>query len=326
MSLHTEGATTHTSEECARKTRWGLWLVAIVVLPAGLFWLSSFQGTMRRVLMLTTADPNILGLVTSASMEPITVTLHTRRPATSADGVQVIPGKPTTQIVERKMTFKAPAAYFSVLDLKEGPAGPQRVGFSVWSGTFEPFQPDRLRELQARHELQKSGTDKSAVLAVENSAIRRRMRETGEYELHFEVTNIFRPLLSERQRVLRNQVERHPDRPCNRELLPDFGLERLSIPDSVRPRESCLAAPQGERNRVHYRHTNPDGTISFIVICRGGGVNRSGQPVLAARCQMRGYFRSWPLVAWVDSSRPELFTPTFEQINTFLNSVAEAPL
>jgi hypothetical protein len=321
MSLHTEGA---SSQGFVRKTRWSVWLVATAVLLASLFWLSSFQSTMRRVLMLTTADPDVLGLVASASLEPITVTLRTRRPATSTDGVQVVPGKPTSQVIERKIAFKAPAAYFSVLDLKEGPTGPQRVGFSVWSGSFEPFQPDVIREREARVAAQKPGADKRPT-RPEQREIARRMRATGEYELKFEVTNIFRPLLTERQRVLRSLVERYPERPCNRELLPDIGLERLTIPDSVRPGESCLAAPQVERNRVHYRKANPDGTVVFIVICRGGGVNRSGQRVLAARCQMQSYFRSWPLFAWVDSSRPELFSPTFERINTFLSSVAETP-
>lgn len=321
MSLHTEGA---NSQAYVRKKRWG-WLVAIVFVLASLFWLSGFQNTTRRVLMLTTADPDVLGLVASTSMEPVTITLHTRRPATNADGVQVTPGKPTSQVVERKIAFKAPAAYFSVLDLKEGPAGGQRVGFSVWSGTFEPFQPDVIREREARVAAQKSGADKSPT-RPEQREIARRMRATGEYELKFEVTNIFRPLLTERQRVLRSLVERYPERPCNRELLPDIGLERLTIPDSVRPGESCLAAPQVERNRVHYRNTNEDGTINFIAICGGGGVNRSGQPVLSKRCAMQGYFRSWPLFALVDSSRPELFNSTFQRITSFLTSVADEPL
>ena len=305
-------------------SRRALCFVVIGVLLAGLFSLSSLQGAVRRVLMLTTADPDALGLVASASMEPITVTLHTRRPAGSADIEQATPGAPEPKVIDRRITFKAPAAYFNILDLKEGPTGPQRVGFSVWSGTFEPFQPDVIREREARVAAQKPGADKRAA-RPENGKIAQRIRATGEHELKFEVTNIFRPPLAERQRVLRSLVERHPDRPCNRELLPDIGLERLSVPDDVRPRESCLAAPQVERNRVHYRKVNSDGTIGLIVVCHGGGVNRSGQRVLARRCLMQSHFRSWPLFVWVDSGRPDLFLPHFERITAFLASVSEGP-
>lgn len=94
-----------------------------------------------RTLMLTTADPSVLGLVGTTSMEPLTISLHTKRPEKEMRGnSEYVTGR----TIDRKITFTAPTAYYSVLDLKEGPAGPQRVGFSVWSKSFDPAQPDRM--------------------------------------------------------------------------------------------------------------------------------------------------------------------------------------
>src|SRR5262249_18520788 len=123
----------------------GALALALVTSP---WWLGGARDAMRRAMLMTTAAPDALGLVGTASMEPITVALHTRRPET------IVVSGPTGQrtdrtgrMIDEKLVFNAPAAYFAVLDLKEGPAGPQRVGFSVWSKKFDPARPYLLEAL-----------------------------------------------------------------------------------------------------------------------------------------------------------------------------------
>jgi hypothetical protein len=119
-----------------------------LVLVTSPWWLGGARDAMRRAMLMTTADPDVLRLVATASMNPMTVTLHTNRPETIVvSGPMGERTDRTGRIVDERVVFKAPAAYFSVLDLKEGPAGPQRVGFSVWSSKFDPARPYLLEAL-----------------------------------------------------------------------------------------------------------------------------------------------------------------------------------
>lgn len=271
--------------------------------------------------MMTTADPNVLGLVGTSSMEPFTVAVHTRRTARADDFDPPLRDHPKDQFTEHKVTFRAPAAYYSMLDLKEGPAGPTGVEFSVWNDSFEPYQPDYLRYLQMAHERRQKGSGSETNREWNTRVSPEKLRGTGEHRVSFIVTNAFRPAQRERQRALRISSEPKPDQPCDREFIAETGLRRLSVPDGVSPGESCVTAPALEPNRTHYQRTRSDGSLEFIVICRGGK-DENGEFRLNVNCQLQGYFRHFPVLAQVRSNRPDLFVPTYEKIMSFLDLIA----
>src|SRR6476619_846813 len=109
-----------------------LWLIgggaAVVAAAAGL---GALSDKMRATLMLTTADPGVIGTVQSASLEPVEVVVGTQFEAAATHDALVnrILQKPA---VERDhwIRFRLPATYISMIGKAREDRYPWRIGFS----------------------------------------------------------------------------------------------------------------------------------------------------------------------------------------------------
>lgn len=279
----------------------------IVAALVGLWWSGLVQGAVRRTFLLTTADPDALGQVATTSMEPIEVTLHSRRPE------QVIVRYPnweswerTGRTIDEQITFRVPAAFFSILYLKEGPEGPQEVGFSVWSKKFDPARPDLLKELEIGKASQKNS---------QNGPVAKRVMETGETVIDFSVSNFFTEK-EKHQSDLSKLSRGDEQRPCDTTRDQALSMTVVTIPDQIKSYESCLGG--SSRNAANYTKYADDGSIKFVAKCAGDGPK--GQS-LSGKCRLHGYFRQWPLFAWVKGNAPETWSDTFDNIQQFLETI-----
>jgi hypothetical protein len=270
-------------------------VVGVVVAAAAA--VEPIRKAVLRTLLLTTADPATLGLVGTTSMEPLTISLHTKRPEQVKKGNNWYE---TGRTIDRKVIFTAPAAYYSVLDLKEGPAGPQRVGFSVWSKKFDPAQPDLFDAEAMRRKKDPSYESRSTKY--------HRREQEGEYELRFEVSNRAGLSAEERQRIQSGRSDGDRDRPC--EIGFDAELQMRTI-------EAPPGFPLGERacvrkGGVNFVKLNEDGSIKFTALCTGRDRN----------CQVWGYFHDWPVLVWVRYSQRHDWNDAFDRVQKFLKQIS----
>lgn len=267
--------------------------------------LGFFGDKLRRLLMLTTADPEIIGGVAPTSiLTPVDVTLgSTWETAPKRDAVGRAIGEHVVQR-DRTIVFRLPAAYVSGIGKARKDKYPWRVEFTVWSDTFEPFGPDRL----------------GPRVTVEEKM---RQRNAGPREI--ELTAVYTIEADERQRMLRYHGLRDTDpKPCDRTYDPEIAMTRVTVPSGIKDGDSCLFA-KGE-NGVNYVKRHDDGSIKFIVTCDASGLDRARQPNRPSRCQLRGYFRGRPLFVWVKHSEIRIFDTIYERVTAFLSAHAVGEL
>ena len=281
-------------------------IVGLIATAGGLLLFGQLPTLVKRVFLNTTADPDVLGQVATTSMDPIEVALHTyRREIVRVKGPMGERDDYTGRTINKKIVFKAPAAYFSILDLKEGPGGPQRVGFSVWSEKFDPARPYLVEALRDRKPFAKSDPDNP-------TAGEKRVRETGEYVIDFQLSNY---TLTESNRQLGlERMARGDDRyPCNREADPSLMMEVISVPDGVPATRSCLGGTSV--NAKVYVKRSEEGAIKFVTECSGTRKRRPGI------CRLYGDYRLWPLYVWVQAQRPDTWNAAFDGLHEFLKSI-----
>ena len=237
-----------------------LWLIgggaAVVAAAAGA---GILGDKMRAALMLTTADPGIIGTVQSASLEPVEVVVGTQFEAAATHDEL---GNRINQkaAVERDhwIKFRLPAAAITAVGKAREDKYPWRIGFSVWSNSFEPFMIDLVRSQEDRV---RRGVPRNAP-SRDDDLLQQKMRETGEIVREFELTGTYRPEDYERQRVLRGigLKEGNPSpKPCDRDTDPETGMLRVTVPRGVSHYRSCLSG-KGE-NGVNYARLREDGTV-----------------------------------------------------------------
>ena len=271
---------------------------------------------MRAALMLTTADPGIIGSVQSGSLEPVEVVVGTQfEIAASHDPLgNRIPQKAA---IERDhwIKFRLPAAYINAIGKDREERYPWRIGFSVWSNSFEPFMFDLVRSQEDRV---RRGVPRNAP-SRDDDLLQQKMRETRQTAREFELTGNYRPEDHERQRVLRAIGLKEGDpspKPCDRDVDPETGMLRVTVPHGVSHYQSCLSG-KGEYG-VNYARTREDGTVQYIVECDASGIGRDGKPRQPQRCRLLGYFRVWPLVIWVEHADRASFGAILDRVVGFL--------
>lgn len=279
------------------------------VVASGLIFADALQTGVRRVLFLTRADPGTLGLVASVSAEPVDLSL-VAQPVATGERTGGRAGSPTAPT----LAIRVPAAFVSVIDLKDGAAGGQRLGFSVWRRGFQPFQPDLLA-FRTRRQAKGFSPD-AAISDAEDDPYLERLR-AGDDELRFEVGNRVAPDAAERDRILlkltRADARGADGEPCAVETEERAGLLVIR-PTAVPSARSCFldAAARNEENALK---RGADGRPVFGVLCPGDGPR--GQPG-PPRCQMMSFFGQWPLLVWVSRDRPEEWAGLLEQASAFL--------
>ena len=294
-----------------------LWVVggaaAVVVAAAGL---GTLSDTMRATLMLTTADPGVIGMVQSASLEPVEVVVGTQFEAAATHdplGNRILQKAAVER--ERWIKFRLPAAYISMIGKAREDKYPWRIGFSVWSNSFEPFTIDMVRSQEDRV---RRGIPRNAP-SRDDDLLQQKMRETGQTNREFDLSGTYRPEDYERQRVLRAIGLKEGDpspKPCDRGIDPDTGMMRVTVPRGVSHYQSCLSG-KGE-NGVNYARLREDGTVQYVVECDASGIGRDGVPRQPGRCRLLGYFRVWPLVIWVEHANRQSFDAIHDRVVAFL--------
>jgi hypothetical protein len=291
------------------------------LIALGVFAREEIRKAFFRTILFTTADPDVLGEVASTSMEPITVKLEVKRPE-----LILTPGgqRESGRKWDRSLTITAPAAYFYQISLKDGPAGPQHASISVWSKQFDPAQPNVIEWEQAFRE--RSRPDQPST----KYAYERRIAETGEYELRFQVINNVRRSAEERQYFLKGNAEGDQRQPCEKGFDSELQMVTFGAPEGQKVGERwCLLG--NDFNATNYMKLNDDGSIKFVVNCGGTGprgtpIDRSDQPHNRAMhgkmCWMISFFGSWPLRALVPYRHRGDWADAFARIQTFLAKVA----
>ena len=300
-----------------RDRRWILWLIGgLAALSRQRQGLVPYPTGCGATLMLTTADPGVIGTVQSASLEPVDVVVGTQFEAAASHdplGNRILQKAATER--DRWIKFRLPAAYITAIGKAREDKYPWRIGFSVWSSSFEPFMIDLVRSQEDRV---RRGVPRNAPTR-EDDLLQQKMRETGEIAREFELTGTYQPEDYERQRVLRAIGLKEDDpnpKPCDRDVDPETGMRRVTVPHGGSHYKSCLSG-KGE-NGVNYARMREDGTVRYIVECDASGIGRDGKPRLPQRCRMLGYFRVWPLVIWVEHANRASFDTIHDRVLGFL--------
>jgi hypothetical protein len=300
-----------------RSRRLILWMVGgLAAFVAATAEIGILSEKMRATLMLTTADPGLIGTVQSASLEPVDVVVGTQfeTPASHDNLGNRINQKPVTAR-DRWVKLRLPAAYVTAVGRARGDKYSWRLGFSVWSDSFAPFMIDLLRSQEDRV---RRGVARNAP-AREDDLLQQKMRATGETAREFELTGTYRPEDYERQRVLRAIGLKEGDpspKPCDRDTDPETGMLRVTVPHGVSDYESCLWG-KGE-NGVNYARLRDDRTIQYVVECDASGIDRDGIPRQPQRCRLLGYFHVWPLAIWVEHADRARFNAIHDRVVAFL--------
>lgn len=291
--------------------KWRYILVAIAIIGCAALAAGWLGTNFRRTLMLTTADPDALGLVSSDSMQPVTLTLESDR---FADAPHQRIKAPTTQ----RISFRIPAAYVTVIDLQEGRSGSQRIAFEVWSRTFDPIALDRIAD---------SKKCRVGVPCHPESGDRvARRRQAGETSVYIQLSNSA-GTEARRSRALANVDSIKGSKPCKVADDAELGMTVAEAPGGVRPGDACdfignpaIRTRDGKsfppRSFIKRRS---DGT-GYLVRCQ----NFTSEPEEQAeiRCRLYLYFGAWPVSVPFFGIAPKDWDDLFERVQNFLTQYA----
>jgi hypothetical protein len=288
---------------------WPYAVLALALVVGGYFAVGWLRTNALRTLMMTTADPDALGLVTSDSMQPITLTLESDHLAQDAGPG---PRVPTNQ----RISFKIPAAYLNVIDLKEGRSGSQRIGFEVWSRTFDPVALDVI----ADHRKCRVGVPCYAE-PTDRSVQRKR---DGESRLQIQIGNA---IGTEARRIyILNNLDglQTKKKPCKITEDAELGMLVAETPDGLRPNDACnFIGNPGIRTRdgksfppKNFLKRKPDGTPEFVVHCHNFSSEKEEQAEI--NCKLYAYFGIWPLSIQFWGIEPKEWSDIYERVQKFL--------
>jgi hypothetical protein len=288
--------------------RWRYALIAVAVLGCVIAAAGWFRENVRRMLMLTTADPDALGLVVSDSMQPITLTLE-------SDRIADAPGEAAQPTTLQRISFKVPAAYVNMIDLKEGRGGSQRIGFEVWNRTFDPSAPDVIADRLKCRPGDPCRSEPGTRVA--------RRKEGGEVLLDISIAN------SAGTQVRRNYnlttldwIQRR--RPCRVFEDPALGMTVAEAPDGVRPGDACdFSGNPGIRTRdgksfppKNFIKRRPDGTPDYLVRCQNFASEPEEQAEIS--CRLYSYFGIWPVTVMLWGIAPKDWDDVSARVQRFL--------
>jgi hypothetical protein len=218
--------------------------------------------------ILTTVDPRILGLVGTTSMEVIELGMHNRR-VDVRDGPREKHGSTSIKTpIDKQIRFRLPAAYVTVIDLRDGPERPQRLGFAFWLPSGDPYTPVEIKHSQLAEKERKPGQLPPGKLSgpspfddyKDQVAIR---MEIGSFQLATD---------EQLQNIVTRGVFREwaKGRPCLREDIPSRDIVRFSPPTGSRPTSSCVSG--GEADGFLLVRMNDAQSALYSIQCnrRGG--------------------------------------------------------
>ncbi len=131
--------------------KWARYLIGFIALLAVGGWsVDWIQQGVRRALSLTTAEPGLIGMVASASMEHVEVGVGTTFEKAITGRDKEARAIVTAVSRDHRIVFSVPAAFVSMRGKAAGDKHPWMVEFSVWHQTFEPFMRDVVLDRENR--------------------------------------------------------------------------------------------------------------------------------------------------------------------------------
>jgi hypothetical protein len=258
--------------------------------------------------ILTTVDPRILGLVGTTSMEVIELGMHNRRVDTR-DGPRDRYGTPTIRTpIDKQIWFKLPAAYVTVVDLQKGPEGPQRLGFSFWYPSGDPYMPVLLNSDRV---VRPDGKGATAPHSPAKPSPFEAYRD--QIEVSFELGGHQLATDDQRQRALsadiRWQIEQ--GKPCVQEKIAEPKAILFSPSPEGNPYQSCISS--GHNDAFLLLRVGDSDQVHYTVQCgRRGPVN----------CRLLGYFGTWGFIAWIPYADNRSWDDLHNAIQAFLKKYA----
>lgn len=164
--------------------------VAVAVVGDGV------QGLLVGMIAGTTTDPRSLGLMQSANMKPVRATLRTDVMMDTR-----VPGGDSGLIKgDYRLTFEAPAAYYSGIGRPSKERGGQAVSFSFWSKSGDPTGPDRIEHRRRCYK-----QDGRPIMPCPDDPWAKRLAD-GEWEIEIEMFNGVSTIAERRWQNLRVQT------------------------------------------------------------------------------------------------------------------------
>lgn len=244
-----------------------------------------------------------------------------------ADRLFHAPGSnpPWHRVETRRIDFHVPAVSVRLADTREGRSGPQRLGFGVWSRSFDPVRADEMADIA---EFCPTGT----VLSCPGLANGRQATriQNGEVPLWVEVTNIV-GTDQRRAAVLRHRAGHDRsgflDGPCEVRDDPVLGMLVGRPPEGARVRACGGIAPSpfppppwdrsGRQPRLaNFLKLDPGGTPRFVVICLDWVEDSAERST--GNCRVEGYLREWPLFFSVPNNRADAWEAMYDSVQSFL--------
>ena len=265
------------------KRRWLYTMIAVAVLGGGYAAVGPMQKLGRQTLMLTSADPDVLGWVRSGSMEPVTLTLRTDR---FVDGAAFAAGTPA----DHRISFRVPAAAVNKIYLKEGPSGPQSIGFEIWSRTLDPVAPDRIADSE------KCRIGKPCHAEPQDRGSQR--EREGERPLQIEISNGAHGE-ARRRFMLESRAGMRSSKPCTIADDTRLGMLVVETPEGMRPGDACsFTGNPGIRTRdgksfppKNFIKRAPDGTPLYTVLCHR--FSSDPEELNEIGCRLETHFGVW---------------------------------
>lgn len=243
-----------------------------------------------RLIAQTTADPTALGQVGSTSMNPVKLRLETRRVSIDRITLEGLMPRSEPLPIARSISFEAPAAFISLVDLKQAPAGPGRIGFMVFSESFDPYRPTEIESSRLRL-ARRSWEEQDAPFA----------RHPEDDRLAFELSNEWKPLEERQSRLVRLAAYGALGKACHEEITDDARYLKLTTPTGIAARDSCQNYGDGTNGFALLRRSMSSG-YDYVVRCHGDGTAPESLK-RPQNCTMLGYFEGWPLLVWVNHRR-----------------------
>lgn len=282
----------------------------------------ALQGNLLGMLAGTTTDPRSMGLVRSANMRPVRATLKTDVliDDRSGSGDGNVKG-------DYRLTFEAPAAYYTAIGRPSRDRGIQGVSFAFWSKTGDPVGPDTMEQGRLCRQ-----PDGRLLDPCPGDPVRKR-QEAGEWQVEFDIFNAV-DTPREKARINLGSLERARSSQEACLIYRDANLDMLvvTVPETDYPTRLNVPANlpnfcggayiiKGDRSkrrgesevryyppRVFYKFGS-DGEPLYRVTCRAFG---------SQLCTMRLNLGSWGGRAWLKPADAAEWDKAHADIMSFL--------
>lgn len=294
------------------------------------------QGLLAGVIAGTTTDPRSLGLMQSANMRPVRATLRTDVLMDTR-----VPGGDSRLIKgDYRLTFEAPAAYYSGIGRPSNERGGQAVSFSFWSRSGDPTGPDHIEHRRRCYQ------NRQPIKPCPDDPLAKRFA-AGEWEIEIEIFNGVSTTAEQRRQNLGNlDKARSITEACVVYEDAQLGMTVVTVPEKDYPPRVVSHVPtpnfcggiyilRGDRSlyrgdpiprysppRIFYKFDD-HGEFKLLVGCRAFMQrNRDG---LSNLCTMGVSLGSWSGRVWISPDHITEWDKAHSDVMSFLKRHVVSP-